>query len=243
MLPAFRGTGLLARGYRYLHKLHQDGRTLLYLTTIAQGNETALRVLTTGRGGLPSYHFAGVYHTLVMPVRDAWRSTNGHAPDVSIRRATPDDRSTLIRFLQSQGTSRQFFPVYELPDFFTSAGTFHGLRPDELLLAFRQGTLIGTLGAWDQQAFRQVVVDGYSDHLRWTRPFYNGWARLRKRPALPRPGASFPFLTASLPVVQHDDIAVFEALLRQLLSSRTRLLPCGTCNGLFCSVCTNAIPC
>ena len=38
---------------RIFRKLHEDGRAPLYLTTIAEGNETALKVLTSGRAGLP----------------------------------------------------------------------------------------------------------------------------------------------------------------------------------------------
>ena len=35
-------------------------------TTIAEGNEMALRILTSGRAGLPMYHPAGRYHTIAI---------------------------------------------------------------------------------------------------------------------------------------------------------------------------------
>ena len=60
-----------AQGYAFLRELHADGRTPLYLTTIAEGNEKAIEVLTSGRAGLPRYHFAGLYHTAVFPMRVA----------------------------------------------------------------------------------------------------------------------------------------------------------------------------
>src|SRR5436305_9094059 len=51
-LPEYRNRGLLARGVFHLRRLHADGRAKLYLATIAEGNETAIRILTSGRTGL-----------------------------------------------------------------------------------------------------------------------------------------------------------------------------------------------
>src|SRR5262245_46354938 len=68
LLPQYRNQGLLARGFRFFRQLHQDGRAQLYLTTIGADNATALDALTSGRAGLPRYHFAGVYQTAVIPM-------------------------------------------------------------------------------------------------------------------------------------------------------------------------------
>ena len=43
VLPGHRRGSLVGRGYALLRKLHEDRRTSLYLTTIAQDNQTALR--------------------------------------------------------------------------------------------------------------------------------------------------------------------------------------------------------
>jgi hypothetical protein len=66
VLPEYRNRGLVARGYAFFRRLHADGRTPFYLTTIAEGNETALQILTSGRAGLPMYHAAGRYHTIAI---------------------------------------------------------------------------------------------------------------------------------------------------------------------------------
>src|SRR5262245_1238603 len=65
-LQEYRNRGLLARGFAYLRRQHADGLAPLYLTTIAEGNATAMEVLIGGRAGLPRYHFAGRYHTLAL---------------------------------------------------------------------------------------------------------------------------------------------------------------------------------
>lgn len=213
LLAEHRNRGLMARGIAFFRKLHADGRTPLYLTTIAEGNDTALGLLMSGRAGLPALHFAGKYHTVALPLGRRRTPAVG-----GIRPATEADLPEILAFLNSVGPARQFFPRYEPEDFFCPQGAFRDLRPADLLLAYRGGTLVGTLAGWDQCAFRQTVVQRYEPPLRWLRPFYNGWARCRGLPGLPAPGEAFPYLTAALPVVRDGDPEVFAALLEALLT-------------------------
>lgn len=214
ILPAHRNGSLLARGYRFLHHLHEDGRTPLYLTTIAEGNQRAISLLSSGRAGLPNYHFAGHYHTAAIPRRRA-RCTETISTE--IRPATAGDLPAIVAFLNQIGPLRQFFPCYCEEDFCSEQGLLRGLRPMDILLAFRDGRLAGTLGAWDQHRWRQTVVHAYSRTLRWGRPFYNAWASLRGAPRLPRPGEPVRCLAAALPVVAGDDPALFRSLIEAAL--------------------------
>ena len=218
LLAEHRNRGLVARGYAFFRRLHADGQVRLYLTTIAEGNTTALTLLTSGRAGLPAYHNAGRYHTAAIPL--ARRPSRKLDPSgATIRPARRDDVGTLLVFLREHGPRRQFFPVYEAEDFVGETGVFKDLRPEDVLLAFRGGALVGTLAGWDQHGFRQTVVHGYRGALGRVRPLYNIWARLRGLPPLPSPGGPVRYLTAALPVVAGDDAAVFAALLAEL---RTR---------------------
>jgi hypothetical protein len=206
LLAEHRNLGLLARGYAYFRELHADGRAAIYLTTIAEGNDRALALLTSGRAGLPAYHPAGRYHTLaIAPYRLKMQR--------NVRPATSDDLPAIREFLLAHGASRQFFPCYDEEDFFCRHSSLRGLRPEDLLLAWRDGWLVGTLGVWDQGDFRQTVVHGYHGLLRWARPLYNRWAGLRGRPSLPQVGSPLRTRFAALPVVANDDPAVLEALL------------------------------
>ncbi|MEX0718135.1 MAG: hypothetical protein WD066_16195 [Planctomycetaceae bacterium] len=218
--PQYRGLGLLGRGYECFRELHDDGRTSLYLTTIAEGNDAAVAVLTSGRAGLPIYHPAGTYCTLAIPLsrRSRRHGRNGrHASRrVEVRSATVADLTNVIEFLHRCGSARQFFPRYDVHDFFEPRGTFRDLQPHDLWLVFRNGRLVGTLAAWDQHRFRQTIVNGYSAGLRWMRPVWNGWARVRGSPRLPAPGEPFRHLVAALPVIEDDDPAVFAALMNAL---------------------------
>jgi hypothetical protein len=225
LLPKHRNRGLLARGYAFFRKLHADGLAPLYLTTIAEGNETALGLLTSGRAGLPAYHFAGHYHTLAIPLHRCARprpragpSSNGHRDGPQIRPARVEDLPVVLDFLHRVGSARQFFPCLRQDDFSSDEGGFRGLPLNHLLLAFRDGNLVGTLAAWDQQAFRQTVVHGYARPLNWCRPVYNAWAGIWGRPILPKPGQPFRHLVAALPVVAEDNPEIFAALLLALLA-------------------------
>jgi hypothetical protein len=228
MLSEYRNRGLVARGYAFFRRLHEDGRTPFYLTTIAEGNETALRILTSGRAGLPGYHFAGRYHTLAiaLPQRRALaprvrpsktpHSRSECSTDTTIRTATSADLSAVLGFLITFGPRRQFFPLYRHEDFLAQGGLMCGLELDRVLLAERGGNIVGILAAWDQHTYRQQVVHGYSGWMRTLRPLYNLAAWLRDSPGLPRPGQPLRVLLAALPLVVDDDPVIFGDLLETL---------------------------
>lgn len=217
ILPRHRGGRVLADGYRFLRELHGDRRTAIYLTTIAEGNDAALAVLTSGRAGLPRYEFIGMYRTAALPLgRNA--AAASLPLGVTIRCATVEDWPRLRGFLDHAGPSRQYFPGYQSMDWFSDAATFRGLGAGDLFLALRGGEIVGALGCWDQSPFRQVVVENYGSALAMSSPLYNGWAALRGLPKLPKPGARLPFLTAALPVAAGNGLDIFSALLEATLA-------------------------
>ncbi len=218
ILQQHRGTGVLARGYAFLRELHADGRAGLYLTTIAEGNDRAIRLLTSRRAGLPSYHDAGKYYTLVVPLGRTRRRATEPDPSIAVRPMRVGDAESLLAFLGTIGPQRQFFPDYSTDDFFHKGATFRNLRPSDVLAAYRGGEMVGTLAGWNQRGFRQTVVEGYSGRLRWMRGLYNGWAGLSGRPRLPAPGSVLRYVTAAVPVVRDGDPEVFAALLRSLIA-------------------------
>lgn len=221
LLPEYRRWGsLVARGFRYFRELHADGRARLYLTTIAEGNERALEVLTRARPPLPTYHYAGRFLTAAIPLRAKRSGEPRKSGGISVRAATKRDAGDIVSFLRANGPVRQFFPVYGEEDFSNDEGVFRGLRFEDILLAHRGGRLVGTLATWDQHAYRQSIVNGYSRAIRLGRPFYNGWARFTGLPPLPNLGEPIRYLTAAFPVVADGESESFELLLQAMLDAK-----------------------
>jgi hypothetical protein len=219
LLKEFRGrAGILARGYRFLRELHEDRRVPYYLTTIAEDNASAVKLLSSGRGGLPVYRPWGKFHTLsIAATRRPARCANS-SDGVVVRPAHADDRSAILEFLNKYGPARQFFPVYETNDLFSGSGTLQGVYPEDVLLAVRNRKIVGTLATWDQRRFKQTLVHGYRGWLRSTRLLYNAWATLRRRPTLPAAGSIIEARMIAIPVVSHDELNVF----RQLIGEAVR---------------------
>jgi hypothetical protein len=72
------------------------------------------------------------------------------------------------------------------------------------------------VGLWDQSAYKQTVVRGYSRELRWSRPLYDAAARLTRRHPLPAPGEPLRSAYAAFVCVADGDEFVFRALLRRV---------------------------
>ncbi len=215
LLPEYRNRGLIARGYAFFRKLHEDGQTPFYLTTIARDNRMAVEVLTSGRAGLPTYHPAGWYHTLAIPLP----RRSGAAPKagpVEVRAASVETLGCLVEFLNREGKRRQFFPCWREEDFFNPQGLLRDLAPERILQAWRGGKLVGCIAGWDQHAFRQSVIHSYAGWVALSRPLYNVWAWVRGLPGLPVAGTTLRYLTAALVVVAEDDPEVFVGLLEAL---------------------------
>jgi hypothetical protein len=216
-LPEYRNTGVVARGIMQLRRLHDDGRARLYLATIAEGNETALKILTSGRTSLPTMHPAGRYIAWALPISTRRSRLAKVATGIELHEAARNDLSEIVDFLIEHGPRRQFFPVYREEDFFEADCTFKDLRPNDILLARRDGRLVGMLAAWDQHGFKQSIVEGYGRMLRVAAPAINLWARAVGKPPIPRPGEELRYLSAALPIAAGDDPQVFAALVQGVL--------------------------
>jgi hypothetical protein len=214
LLSGHRNLGLIARGYALLRQLHGDDRVPFYVTTIAEGNTTALSILTSGRAGLPTYHPSGAYITMLIALPRRRMATPFRK--VSVRSAKAEDLPAVLRLLATTGPRRQFFPRLDEKDFVSPEGAMRGLCFDNVLLAERGSRLVGMLAGWDQYSYRQSVVHAYHGSLRWVRPIYNAWAWSTGWPALPAPGNPLHYLMGALPVVEGDDANIFATLLEAL---------------------------
>jgi hypothetical protein len=215
--PRHRGGPLIARAYRHLKKLHQDGRTKLYFTVIAEGNRPALETIASGRAGLPPYRD---YGRLLSPAINLLRRKSPAAAGAEIQRGTRALLPEIIDCLNRNHRRRQLAPCYTVDHFAGSSEnpqrSLRAFKIEDFYVAVRGGRVAGVLGKWDQNDFKQTVVTGYGKKLRLLRLAYNLAAPLIGSPSYPTPGQPLRSFYASFIAVDDDDVDVFRALLRQL---------------------------
>ncbi len=215
--PDHRSRGFLARGYRYLRTLHEDGRCRAYLSTIIEENRYARSLLTRNRAGLPRYEDLGLYLTHALLLNS--RAGNMPPPSgLTIERGSPSLQKELVTFLNRVGSRRQFFPRYESREFATPL--FRDFLQENWYLARRQGEIVGALALWDQQGFKRNSVVAYSPLLRRSRPLANlALSALGYRP-LPPPGKTLSLLHLFSPCIEGEDPEILQALLARILQDQ-----------------------
>lgn len=211
---ARRNTGL-ARGYQYLKELHADGAVPYYFTTIIDDNTEAKALLTSGRAGLPVYKPAAHLITYLIPLtKKRWRQKIRH----EVSRENLDRLPEAVTFLQEWNSRYQFAPMYTLQDMLGQSNLLPGFSWENLYVYRENGKVLGTLGVWDQQSFKQTAVTAYSRRMEVIRPFYNLFAYVRSIPRLPRAGASINILYAAF---MSGDKSVFAELLEQACADQS----------------------
>lgn len=218
ILPEYQKRMGLARGFTILRQRHSDNRAKLYLTTIIEDNAPARNTLESGRSSLPKYHDIGRFRTFAFSLKQSWKCH----PDISfnIRCSTPEDIQQIIEFLNAEGPGKQFFPEYRQEDFETKYGILSGLKLDDIYLAFAGNELIGVTAAWDQTAFRQSMIVGYSRMIRSFRPLINIGLRLFGYPTFPKPQTVLNYFSLGLVCIKDNDADVFLSLINSIISER-----------------------
>ncbi len=210
--PEVRGSLMLARGYKYLRSLHGDGEVPYYFMTILDENRYAQQILESGRADLPSHIPIGAIITYLIPLRRKV-SYKSRAEVLSDK----EDTLPQVHECLSEWNSRyQFAPAYTLDDISGDTGLLPNFSPKNFYVCKERNKIVGTLGVWNQQSFKQTIVTDYSARMRMARPFYNGIARLRGHPTLPNVGGSIRFVHASL--VSSKNPEVFKWLIEKACS-------------------------
>lgn len=216
--PGSRGGWVLARGYRFLKRLHRDGRARAYLSTVMIGNREAERSLTGGRAGLPTYRPWGRFRVHALAPRR--HRGPGAAAGVECRAGTLVGAKAIFQFVEREGPKRQFFQRWRERDLGTPLT--RGLGLDDFLVAVRDGRVLGTLALWDQVRFRQLWVESYSPGVGAWRGPVNAGLGLLGLPHLPRPGAAMDAVHAACVLVLDDDPSVLSVLLDAALDRLAR---------------------
>ncbi|MEA5581228.1 hypothetical protein VB620_07730 [Nodularia harveyana UHCC-0300] len=214
--PDYRRGTLLARGYKYLKKLHLKNPVPLYFSLILEGNLPAIKNLTGGRAGLPQYHDLGrIYSPAIhLDLPKSEIKIRG----VTFQRGKPEMLPEILAFIKQWRSQKQFAPDYNIDDFHSHR--LRGLKAEDFYLAIRNNELVGTIAAWEQETFRQTHIESYSPSLARMRFFYNLLAQVTPLKPLPSPGTMVPYFYLAFVAIAHNSPEIFRALLRQLYRDR-----------------------
>jgi hypothetical protein len=207
---AYRGATGLARGFKFLRRLHEDRQTDAYITTIIDDNVYAKKLLESGRAGLPRYIDLGKYYTFAINM-NRWRRARSPRKGISVIRGNACQLKEIVSFLNRFGKERQFFPAYTEEDF--SCEYTRDFSPADFYVAIQNGRMIGVLGKWDQSGFKQNIVTGYAGYLKTFRHPINLALTAVGFKALPRPGERLKMFLVSFVCTSDNDPQVLTYLL------------------------------
>jgi len=219
----YRGRWVVSRGFAMLEQMHRADPLPAYLASIVDGNDEATGVLVRrARRGFPEFREVARSVTLALRVRrsSCLAGLKASATDTAGLKASATDTAGLkasasgaflddvAEFLGREGPRRQLSSVWTV-DALRRLSAF-GLRPEDMRVVRTDGGIAGLMALWDQSAYKQSVIRGYS-----------GWLRAAA-PLLPRPGTELRSAYASLVCIANDDPQIFEALLREIYGLAAR---------------------
>lgn len=176
---------ILRRGYAFFEQLQRGNPADYYFTSLAADNRRARGLFERGARSLPSYQGLSDYVTLAIPVPG--KGEIPHASGLRSEPATPAHVRGLVEFLNA-GSARR-----DLSLAWTEEGLLglerHGLALGDFRLVIDRGKIVACAALWDQRAFRQMVIRGYSGALRLARPLLNLGERLHGRGRIPAVGS------------------------------------------------------
>ncbi len=201
---------ILHRGYEFLHSLHKTKDLSCYITTILEDNLYAQKLLEKRRRCMPAYKPFGSYEVFAMKTaqsrRLSYHETSSFA-SLHFRQAHKDDLPDLVQFLNEQGKKYQFFPVIKEKDF--QPDNFLNLSIKDFYLLHTENKKILAAGVpWNQQDYKQYVVQRYGGVLKLLYPFSRIFP-LFGFPALPAPRSLLKFFTLSFWAVQDNNPVLF----------------------------------
>lgn len=203
---------MLLNAYRAMRQRHDKGQAPIYITTIISDNTSTRRLLEAGLSDMPTYQPVETLVTLSIPTRRAARIRQ---PQVRVEACSGGDLSDVAVRLQTTGREFQFHPVWT-NDVLRSDERCRGIKATDFLVVRGEDTEIrAACCLWDQRAFKQTIVAGYSGQLKRIRPLFNIAAPLLRQPRLPSPGKTIESAFLSHLSVDTEDEDALLALVRE----------------------------
>jgi hypothetical protein len=214
----YRKSRAMAMIFIKLRELYLTGECDGYLTSVFESNTLAMKVLTSGKAGMPLFKKIGSLNTFVFkPVQLPAKKDK----TLIVRQAKSSDIEILTSFLKEEGSKQQFFPSYTISDFNHPSGILKDLKISDIYLAFRNNEIAGCLALWDQTGFRKWKVEAYSPFFKLARPILNWIFHYTSFPGLPPIHASFNYRIISMVCIRDNEKEVFASLYNKSIQNVT----------------------
>ena len=201
---------LLHKAFDYLYQRCQDRQISFYITTILNYNLYSRRLLEKRRKFMPSYEFYGDYEIFALKTFLRKKKYSG----LTFRKATLDDVTAIVKFLNQEGRQYQFFPLVKEEDLLEER--LPNLSINHFYLVVDNNNEILTAGAaWDQKRYKQYIVQGYGLSIKFINTI-GIWFPLLNWPLLPPKGQMLNFFTLSFWAVKGNEETVFDCFLEGL---------------------------
>lgn len=207
LAPAARGRiSIIRRGFELLRGLSLPDECPFALTSVTADNAAALRLLTRGLPGLPTYRPIGDFSTFALRPR---RDSSARA---AVAPLGPGEIGDLAGFLDRALCRRPFAFAWREERLRRLLDA--GVEQEDVLVLRRDGAIVGSIVVWDQRARRQTIVARLPRRLRLLRPVANLMAPLVGTPSLPRVGDVLAQATlGAFALADEADTDGFETLL------------------------------
>lgn len=199
--PDIRGGSFLLRGYRAFREIFADRPLPLTLTSILEENHYARQLLEAERagGGMPVYQPVSRYLTALVPLSGPGRrwpqKYRSQQPGTfSHRMLHSDDLTALVALFERAGRRNEGAPCLDHLESDGSLSGFFGLRIDDMIGVFAGDELVGAIGVWNQQHYRQIVVHHLCHPLVLAQKFWQSIEFLVGRCPVPGLGGRVDFV-------------------------------------------------
>ena len=208
----YRGGMILARGFSIFKKMHTENRVPFYLTTIAEDNKYANRILGANRPGMAIYNKRGLYLTRAISIYGRKAEKNRF----NIIRGNNENINSIIECINRNGSFRQFYPNILKDKLLAGGGAYRGLGVSDFYAAEEGGKIIGACAKWDQGSFKQNIITGYSGIMAVIKPLYNAASALLRYNPLPEKGGKLKSFYISFMAADDDNPEILESLVRRV---------------------------
>lgn len=175
---AFRDGYSLALGYRKFRESVHSKKAFCYITSILKNNKKAQSILTSGKGGLPSYQPLTDYRTFIIK-SGVKRAKNR----VNVKQFDNHHRDRIYDFMMQYGKSHNFFPYLSKRELFDERALH--IKTSRIFFIERNNKITAMAGLWDISRVKQLHIASYSPMVNILRPFHNMLSYIRSTPSLP----------------------------------------------------------